>query len=141
MPALTYEHHDFGDPYKLFKELKDGDKIYSIDYENIDIKEHKISKVSIEDISDNFSKNRFKVEFEISNNPLQYSDKIKILDGNTFISKEWDGRNSFYFTTDERIAKVMCDLLYSRNEYQWNTFTSLFGNPMGNYETKPVILK
>lgn len=140
MLVLTYEHHDFGDPYKLFKELKDGDKIYSIDYKNINIKEHKISKVSIEDISDNFSKNRFKVEFNITDNPT--NDKIvKVCDGNTFLHNQWDGRNHFYFTTDERIAKVICDLLYSRNEYQWNTFTSLFGNPMGNYETKPVILK
>ncbi len=139
MPAIQYEHHDFGDPYKLFKELKDGDKIYSIDYKNIDIKEHKISKVSVQDISDYYSKNRFKVEFEITDNPT--NDKIvKVYDGNSFIHNQWDGRNHFYFTTDERIAKMICDILCSRNSYQWSTFTSLFGNPMSGYATKPVIL-
>ena len=140
MAVLTYEHHDFGDFYKTFKMLNDGDTIYCIDFKEVTILEHKVSCIKITDISDYYSKNRLKVEFEITGNPLKHHDIITIYDGNTFISEQWDGQEKYFFTTDIRIAKPIIDIIRARNNYQWHTFTSLFGNPLGGYAMKEIRL-
>ena len=140
MAILTYEHHDFGDHYKLFKDLIDGDTIYCIDFKEMSILTHNVSCIKITDISDYYSKNRLKVEFEITGNPLKHHDIITIYDGNTFINEQWDGQEKYFFTTDIRIAQSIIDIIRTRNNYQWNTFTSIFGNPMSGYATKEIRL-
>lgn len=140
MPAIHYEHHDFGDHYKLFKDLIDGDTIYCIDFKEMSILTHNVSCIKITEISDYYSENRFKVEFEITGNPLKNHEIITIYDGNTFIDEQWDGQEKYFFTTDKRIAKSVIDIICARNGYQWHTFTGLFGNPMSRYADKPVIL-
>lgn len=140
MPAIHYEHHDFGDHYKLFQNLTDGEIIYRIDFKKVEIIEHKVLNVEVTDISDYYSKNRFKVQFDITENPLKHHDKITIYDGNTFINDQWDGQEKYFFTTDARIAKSVIDVICARNGYQWHTFTTLFGNPMSRYADKPVVL-
>lgn len=140
MAALTYEHHDFGDHYKLFKDLIDGDTIYCIDFKEMSILTHNVSCIRITDVSDYYSKNRLKVEFEITGNPLKHHDIITIYDGNTFISEQWDGQEKYFFTTDKRIAKSIVDIMYARNGYQWSRFTGIFGSPLSNYATKEIRL-
>jgi hypothetical protein len=70
----------------------------------------------------------------------QVYNYLNIYDGNTFICEQWDGQEKYFFTTDIRIAKSIIDIMYVRNNYQWHTFTTLFGDPMSRYADKPVIL-
>lgn len=139
MAVLTYEHHYYGEPYKLFKDLEDSDYIYLVDYKSLEIKPIQIYSVKVTDVSDYWSKDRFKVTFETSDIQLRHGE-ISNWDGNSFIMRYYDGDNEYFFTTDKRIGEMMIDIMKFRNAYQWKSFTSLFGNPMSRYADKPVIL-
>ena len=134
MPAITYEHRDFSKNYKTFLDLKDGDSIFVLDYKNVDIEEHKISKYSKEDKSDYFKKGFYVVQFEI---PDLNNRQVKIYNGNQLIA---ESRDEFY-STDKRICESILDIIRHRNGYQWNTITHCFGNPMSRYADKPVVLR
>lgn len=139
MPAIQYEHHNFGKPYKVFKDLTTEDPIYFIDFKNLKVIPIQIYDVSVEDKSDYFSENRFFVYIKTFD--INLSDEtIKVYDGNTFICQIWDGTDKLFFSTDERIANEILSILRARNNYQWDTFTGLFGNPMSGYAHKEVRL-
>ena len=138
MAYYTPRHHDFGEQYKLFKDLKDNDNIYVIDYETIQTKTYTVNNVKVENKSDYFNENYYIVEFNIPEIDQQYA--LKACDGNTYIQHIRVKYDELFFTTDKRIAESICEIMRYRNSYQWNHFTSLFGNPMARYADKPVIL-
>lgn len=135
MPAITYEHRDFSENYKTFLDLKDGDSIFVLDYKNVNIEEHKISKYSKEDKSDYFKKGFYVVQFEI---PDLDNRQVKIYNGNQLIEKDGE----IFYSTDKRLCQTIKDIIYKRNNYQWETITNCFGNPMSRYRyaDKPVVL-
>ena len=95
--------------------------------------------MNVEEKSDYFNENRFFVDIKTSD--IKLSDEtIKVYDGNTFICQIWDGIDNLFFSTDERIANEILSILIARNNYQWNTFTGLFGDPMSGYAHKEVRL-
>lgn len=139
MPAIQYIHHDFGNHYKVFKDLTIEDTIYFIDFKNLKVTPIQIYAVNVEEKSDYFNENRFFVDIKTSD--IKLSDEtIKVYDGNTFICQIWDGRDKLFFSTDERIANEILSILEARNNYQWNAFTGLFGDPMNGYAHKEVRL-
>ena len=133
----SIKENDFGKGYKTFKDLKDGDSVFKVDYETMSIERREITNFILTDISNSLSHNLYKIEFTI---PEDNHSSYEIMDANTFIYETGWGNNSF-ITTDERIATMMIRLLERRTDYQWNAFTSLFGNPLGGYAQKPVLIR
>lgn len=138
MTTLIHEHHNFGNPYKLFKDLKDDDYIYLIDFKDLKIVPIQVYSIKVTDISDYWSTDRYKVEFDTSD--IKLCHEPTIWDGNTFITEIYDGQETWFFTTDERIGKSILDIIRQRNNYQWETFTSLFGTPLNRYADKEIKL-
>ena len=138
MTALVHEHHNFGNPYKLFKELEEDDYIYWVDFKDLKIVPIQVYSIKVTDISDYWSTDRYKVEFDTSDIHLNHEPTI--WDGNTFITEIYDGQDTWFFTTDERIGKSMLDIIKQRNHYQWETFTHLFGTPLSRYADKEIRL-
>ncbi len=141
MAMLEYRVHEFGTPYKRFMDLEVGDNLYFINLEDLSIKIERVKTVGVQDTSDYFSHNRTSVEYSIEvKNESDKSEVFKIYDGNSFIDDYSLSRNNILICTDERICNSMVDVLRSRNIVQWKKFTSIFGNPMGEYATKDVVL-
>jgi len=138
MTALVHEHHYFGNSYKLFKDLKEDDYIYWVDFKDLKIVPIQVYSIKVTDISDYWSTDRHKVEFDTSDIKLYHEPTI--WDGNTFITEIYDGQETWFFTTDERIGKSILDIIRQRNNYQWETFTSLFGTPLNRYADKEIKL-
>ena len=138
MTALVHEHHNFGNPYKLFKDLKDDDYIYLIDFKDLKIVPIQVYSIKVTDISDYWSTDRHKVEFDTSD--IKLCHEPTIWDGNTFIAEIYDGQKTLFFTTDERIGKSILDIIRQRNSYQWETFTHLFGTQLNRYADKEIKL-
>lgn len=131
------KEEDFGKSYKTFKDLKDGDPVFKVNYETLSIERCEITNFILTNISNSLSHNLYKVEFII---PGDNHSSYEIMDANNFIYETGWGNNLF-ITTDERIATMMIRLLERRADYQWNAFTSLFGNPLGGYAQKPVLIR
>ena len=137
MGVYAVKENDFGKGYKTFKDLKDGDSVFKVDYETLSIEKCEITNCVLTDKSNSLSHNLYKIEFTIpEDNYIQY----EIMDANTIIYETGWGNNLF-ITTDERIATMMIRLLERRADYQWNAFTSLFGNPLGGYAQKPILIR
>ena len=138
MTTLIHEHHNFGNPYKLFKDLKDDDYIYLIDFKDFKIVPIQVYSIKVTDISDYWSTDRYKVTFDTSD--IKLCHEPTIWDGNTFITEIYDGQKTLFFTTDERIGKSILDIIRQRNNYQWETFTHLFGTQLNRYADKEIKL-
>ena len=132
---------DYSTPYKTFNDLKNGDKVYMINYKDLSIMEYVIMNYSKKDISNYSQKNHYEINFEILYNEKDdkwssvhlYSDGNSLI-GNGMISSHYVyGRKEMFFTSDERIADIIITILRERNTYQWNSFHQLFGrNPQNN---------
>lgn len=137
MARLIRTENDFGEPYKTFNELQDGDKVYIVKVEDISILNGTVKNYKKEDKSDYWSHNYTMVEFELPDLKLN-DNEFTIYDGNSFIYEQYN--DNLFIVSDKRIADILCRVLYMRNHCQWAQFTSIFGNPMSRYADKPVIL-
>lgn len=136
MARLVREEKDCGIPYKTFKDLSNGDTVYIIAVDHITKLKSKVANYKSEDNSDYWAHNCTKVEFEL---PDFNTQKVFTLyNGNVFIEEEY--HDNVFLVSDERIAEMICRILYTRNGCQWEQFTKIFGNPMSRYADKPVVL-
>jgi len=126
---------DCSKPYKTFIDLKDGDAIFLIDFKELELKTLYIENISTKENNAYKINNRFEVSFVIPG--VEY---VRISDGNKYLDKVHINYKDEYITTDNRIAEVIIDLLRSRNSYQWNCLTSIFGNPTNKYAEKEIRL-
>lgn len=139
---LEYREREFGTPYKRFMDLEVGDNLYFINLENIHIEVGRVRTVDVQDTSNSFARNRTSVEYSIEvKNESDKSEVFKIYDGNSFIDGYSLSNNNILVCTDERISNSIVDALRSRNNIQWKKFTSIFGNPMGGYAAKDIVLR
>jgi len=140
MAFLVHKHHDCSIPYKKFQELKNGDIIYFIDFENLTLQRYKVDNINIKDVpSWDDRKNCKEVELVISE--FDRNSKQNIYDGNNYIWSFYSNGEGNFFTTDERIGKSILEILRHRNSYQWSVITSLFGNPLNKYAYKDIKIK
>jgi hypothetical protein len=126
---------DCSKPYKTFIDLKDGDAIFLIDFKELELKTLYIENISSKENNAYKINNRFEVSFVIPG--IEY---VCISDGNKYLDKVHINYKDEYITTDNRIAEVIIDLLRSRNSYQWNCLTGIFGNPTNKYAEKEIRL-
>lgn len=149
MKVGDFKEIDYSTPYKTFNELENEDKVYLINYEDLSIMEYVIMKYSKKDASNYYLKNHYEINFEILYNEKDdkwYSVHL-YCDGNSLISNGMIssyyvyGRKEIFLTSDKRIADMIITILKYRNSYQWNCFTSIFGNPIDEkYELKNIPL-
>jgi hypothetical protein len=136
------EIRDYSISYKTFNDLCDGDKVFLIDYEKLEITEYTICDYEKKDSSDYYRQNCFEVSFKILHD--QQTKKllqVKIYDGNTFIYDSHIG-HYIYLATDKRIADTIIQIMRSRNENQWDSFSSIFGNPLHQrYQPRDIVLR
>lgn len=125
-------------PYKTFNDLKNGDIIYKINYTNFEIEKFKIKEYNKKEESNYYQKNCYKIEFTVEE--IEYG-RFCISNGNVFGYHFRDSRIEGFYITDERICDLLISIMKERNSYQWQTFTSLFGNPMGCYAHKEIKLR
>jgi len=126
---------DCSKPYKTFLDLKDGDAIFLIDFKELELKTLYIENISSKENNAYKINNRFEVSFIIPG--IEY---VRISDGNKYLDKVHINYKYEYLTTDERIGQTIIDLLRSRNSYQWNCLTGIFGNPTNKYAEKEIRL-
>ena len=126
---------DCSKPYKTFLDLKDGDAIFLIDFKELELKTLYIENISTKENNAYKINNRFEVSFVIPG--IEY---VRISDGNKYLDKVHINYKYEYLTTDERIGQTIIDLLRSRNSYQWNCLTGIFGNPINKYAEKEIRL-
>jgi len=126
---------DCSKPYKTFLDLKDGDAIFLIDFKNLELKTLYIENISTKENNAYKVNNRFEVSFVIPS--IEY---VCISDGNRYLDRVHINYKDEYLTTDERIGQTIIDLLRSRNSYQWNCLTDIFGNPTNKYVEKEIRL-
>lgn len=126
---------DCSKPYKTFLDLKDGDAIFLIDFKELELKTLYIENISTKENNAYKINNRFEVSFVIPG--IEY---VRISDGNKYLDKVHINYKYEYLTTDERIGQTIIDLLRSRNSYQWNCLTGIFGNPTNKYAEKEIRL-
>ena len=126
---------DCSKPYKTFLDLKDGDAIFLIDFKNLELKTLYIENISTKENNSYKINNRFEVSFVIPG--IEY---VCISDGNRYLDRVHINYKDEYLTTDERIGQTIIDLLRSRNSYQWNCLTDIFGNPTNKYVKKEIRL-
>ena len=126
---------DCSKPYKTFLDLKDGDAIFLIDFKNLELKTLYIENISTKENNAYKVNNRFEVSFVIPG--IEY---VCISDGNRYLDRVHINYKDEYLTTDERIGQTIIDLLRSRNSYQWNCLTNIFGNPTNKYTEKEIRL-
>lgn len=134
---------DYSTPYKTFNELCDGDTVFLVDYKKLEITEYNICDYSKKKSNDYYKKNCFEIKFKISLDPKSdVYESITIYDGNTFLYRGSTYKNlQVYFVTDKRIADTILEMFKSRNHYQWDMFSEIFGNPLsGKYESKHIRL-
>lgn len=130
-----FEEVDYSRPYKTFIDLVDDDKIFLIDFKNLTIKPLSVKNISTKPNNNYKILNRFEVSLQIPE-----VAHIIISDGNRYLDKVFINYHEEYITTDKRIAEIVIDLLRSRNSYQWNCLTGIFGNPMNKYTEKEIKL-
>lgn len=127
---------DCSKPYKTFLDLKDGDAIFLIDFKNLELKTLYIENISTKENNAYKVNNRFEVSFVIPG--IEY---VCISDGNRYLDRVHINYKDEYFTTDERIGEMILSLLRSRNEYQWDCLTGIFGNQLsGKFEPAHIKL-
>ena len=126
---------DCSKPYKTFLDLKGGDAIFLIDFKNLELKTLYIENISTKENNAYKVNNRFEVSFVIPG--IEY---VCISDGNKYLDRVHINYKDEYLTTDERIGQTIIDLLRSRNSYQWNCLTDIFGNPTNKYAEKEIRL-
>ena len=127
---------DCSKPYKTFLDLKDGDAIFLIDFKNLELKTLYIENISTKENNAYKVNNRFEVSFVIPG--IEY---VCISDGNRYLDRVHINYKDEYFTTDERIGEMILSLLRSRNEYQWDCLTGIFGNQIsGKFEPAHIKL-
>lgn len=140
MAFLEHRPYDCSIPYKKFQELKDGDIIYFIDFKSLNLNKYNVENITIKDVpSWSDRKNCKEVELIISG--FDNDRKQNVWDGNNYIWSFYSNGEGIFFTTDERIGKSILDILRHRNSYQWNTITSLFGNPLNKYAYKEIKIR
>ncbi len=128
---------DYSKPYKTFIDLKDGDAIFLIDFKKLELKTLYIENISIKENNAYKVNNRFEVSFVIPG--IEY---VCISDGNRYLDKVNINYKDEYLTTDKRIGETILSLLRSRNSYQWECLTEIFGNPLaGKYEPRHIVLR
>jgi len=136
---------DYSAPYKTFNELCDGDTIFLIDYKKLEVIEYSISDFKKKKVTDDYyKKNCFEVRFKIPLASKLYDvyESITIYDGNTFLYSSIYKNSPIYFATDKRIAETILEMFKSRNNYQWDMFSEIFGNPLeGKYESRHTRLR
>ena len=139
MAYVEFHERDCSTPYKKFQELENGDFIFMIDYKNLSIDKYEIKDVQIEKVKEHdWRKNCYEVMMKIIGYDHEYPQRIS--DGNCFIETFYKNGEETFFTTDERIAESIIDLMKQRNHYQWNCLTGIFGSPMNKYATKDIKL-
>lgn len=139
MAFVEFHERDCSTPYKKFQELKDGDNIYMINYKDLSIDKYMIKDVEVTKVKEyDWRKNCFEVKLKILGFDRDYEQKV--IDGNCFIDTFYSNGEGTFFTTDERIAESIIDLIRKRNHYQWNCLTGIFGSPMNKYATKDIKL-
>ena len=126
---------DCSKPYQTFLDLKDGDAIFLIDFKNLELKTLYIENISAKENNAYKVNNRFEVSFVIPG--IEY---VCISDGNRYLDRVHINYKDEYLTTDGRIGQTIIDLLRSRNSYQWNCLTNIFGNPTNKYIEKEIRL-
>ena len=127
---------DCSKPYKTFLDLKDGNAIFLIDFKNLELKTLYIENISTKENNAYKVNNRFEVSFVIPG--IEY---VCISDGNRYLDRVHINYKDEYFTTDERIGEMILSLLRSRNEYQWDCLTGIFGNQLsGKFEPAHIKL-
>ena len=127
---------DCSKPYKTFLDLKDGDAIFLIDFKNLELKTLYIENISTKENNSYKINNRFEVSFVIPG--IEY---VRISDANKYLDRVHINYKDEYLTTDERIGEMILSLLRSRNEYQWDCLTSIFGNQLaGKFEPAHIKL-
>ena len=141
MAVIEYKEHEFGTPYKRFMDLEVGDNLYFINLEEMLIEPKHVRTVDVIDTSDYFAHNRNSVKYSIEvKNKSENPEVYNISDGNSFIDYCNLSKNNIFVCTDERIGKAIVEALRLRNNIQWKKFISIFGNPMGKYAVKDVVL-
>lgn len=134
------EKKDYSIPYKTFNDLKNGDKIFVIDYKSLEIIEYEISDYENKKSNDYYKVNCIEVSFRIP--ALENYNIMRIYNGNTFIFKTSYNYKDLFICTDKRICEVIIDLLHSRNNYQWSCFSEIFGHPLaGKFESRHIVIK
>lgn len=124
--------------YKKFYELKNGDKIYNIDYKTLDILFLTVDNVKVKDVDEYERRNCKEVEFVIPE--FDEYKPFRISDGNVYLTTLYD-THKYFITTDKRIAEVVVDIMRCRNGYQWSCFTSIFGEPLSGYAHKDIVIR
>lgn len=136
---------DFGLPHKTFNDLKDGDKVFLLNYKTLEIVPFNITGYEKNDASNSLDKNRFKPTFSLKRYHCE-DIILTIPNGNVYMAclrhcdVSEDNLDDYFILSDEELTVDIKRLIELRNEFQWNTFTGLFGNPMSGYAKEPVIL-
>lgn len=139
MAFVEFHERDCSTPYKKFQELKDGDNIYMINYKDLSIDKYMIKDVEVTKVKEyDWRKNCYEVTMKIIG--YDYERPQRVSDGNCFIDKFYSNSEEMFFTTDERIAESIIDLIKQRNHYQWDCLTGIFGRPMNKYALKDIKL-
>lgn len=137
MVFVEFHERDCSIPYKKFQELKDGDFIFMIDYKNLSIDKYEIKDVEVTKVKEyDWRKNCYEVTMKIIG--YDYECLKKVSDGNCFIDTFYSNGEGTFFTTDERIAESIIDLIRQRNNYQWNCLIGIFGGPRNKYSIKDI---
>lgn len=139
MAYVEFKQYDCSVPYKKFQELKDGDNIYMINYKDLSVDKYMIKDVEVTKVREHdWRKNCYEVMMKIIGYDYEYPKSVS--NGNCFIDTFYSNGEKTFFTTDERIAESIIDLIKQRNHYQWNCLTGIFGHPMNQYATKDIKL-
>ena len=140
MAFLVHNPHDCSIPYKKFQELTDKDFLFMIDYKSMSIKNFEVSDIKVVKVKEwDDRKNCLEVKLRIIG--FDNDHEQSVYDGNCFIYSFYSNGEGTFFATDERIAKIVLDILRQKNSYQWSCFTSIFGNPMGRYAVRDIKLR
>ena len=139
MALLIHHPYDCSVPYKKFQELTDNDFIYMIDYKNLSIEKYELIDVKVKKVKEwDDRKNCFEVKLKIIGFDKDYEQTV--YDGNCFIYSFYSNGVGRFFTTDERIAKSIIEIIRQRNHYQWECLTGIFGSPLNKYAERDIKL-
>ena len=135
---------DYSTPYKTFNELDLGDDIFVIDIKDVSYTKCKVKEYIKQESKSYYKQNCFEIEFKIEiDGKLK---KINVYDGNQFLERvtvfsTYNNNEDTFISTDERICKLVIEILKNRMNYQWEEFLRIFGNPLaGKYELRNIVL-